>query len=291
MKYSSTYNPAAWISEIITDFIHNSPDNYLPNGIKEKIWDKPLVGFSRGDDPLYQEFRNHIGNNYLLPPDFLQKKYQDVHINTDDLTVISWILPQTEKTKREQRQSTQYPSETWARVRVTGEGVNQKVRKLVVDSLQKAGYHAVAPLLSPDWKLTYEQGYAVSSLWSERHAAYVCGLGTFGLCDGLITPIGKAMRCGSVITTLSIPASVRNYASRNEYCPFFTGGSCGICIDRCPARAISNNGHDKKKCAAYIREITGPYIAEMYGVEGDACGLCQTGVPCESGIPNRKTGT
>ena len=40
--------------------------------------------------------------------------------------------------------------------------------------------------------------YGMASCWSERHAAFVSGLGTFGLCDGLITPVGKAMRCGSV---------------------------------------------------------------------------------------------
>ena len=35
--------------------------------------------------------------------------------------------------------------------------------------------------------------YAYASTWSERHAAYAAGLGTFGLSDGLITAAGQGM--------------------------------------------------------------------------------------------------
>ena len=31
-----------------------------------------------------------------------------------------------------------------------------------------------------------------------------------------------------------------------------------------------------------------PYIEATYGFEGKGCGLCQTKVPCESGIPVKK---
>ena len=37
----------------------------------------------------------------------------------------------------------------------------------------------------------------------ETHAAHAAGLGTFGLCDGLITPIGKAIRVGSVVAKMN----------------------------------------------------------------------------------------
>jgi len=36
-----------------------------------------------------------------------------------------------------------------------------------------------------------------ASSWSERHAAYAAGLGTFSLNDALITPKGIAHRLGS----------------------------------------------------------------------------------------------
>jgi hypothetical protein len=42
----------------------------------------------------------------------------------------------------------------------------------------------------------WQQYKDYASSWSERHAAHAAGLGTFGLCDGLITAKGKAMQGG-----------------------------------------------------------------------------------------------
>ncbi len=283
--FSPIADPSHWISGLISHYLDNSPENQLNPLTKERIWDTPLVGFSRGDDPLYQEFRDHLGTDYLLPLDIMRNSYSDMTFTAADLTVISWILPVQERTKTEYRRETRYPTENWARTRISGEGVNINLRKFVVQSLQQAGYPSVAPFLSPAYTVTFEQGYPTHSLWSERHTAYACGLGTFGLCDGLITAKGKAMRCGSVITTLEVPPSGRSYTSRNDYCPFLNDGSCGVCMDRCPADAITQSGHDKVKCAAYLKTVTEPYLLEKYGIEGNACGLCQIGVPCESVIP------
>ena len=43
---------AIWIDQIIKDFIENSPENTLKNKDNDKAFEVPLVGFSRGDDPL-----------------------------------------------------------------------------------------------------------------------------------------------------------------------------------------------------------------------------------------------
>jgi len=51
------------------------------------------------------------------------------------------------------------------------------------------------------------EGYTFASTWSERHAAHTFGIGTFGLCDGLITSRGKAMRCGSLVANIQIPST------------------------------------------------------------------------------------
>jgi len=56
------------------------------------------------------------------------------------------------------------------------------------------------------------------------------------------------------------------------------------CIKRCPAGAIAPKGHDKIRCRNYIRKIA-PIYEQMERVEQRACGLCQTGVLCESRIP------
>ena len=69
------------------------------------------------------------------------------------------------------------------------------------------------------------RGYVFASLLSERHAAYAAGLGTFGLCDGLITPKGKAMRCGSVVARIQIAATPRPYEDHHAYCLFYAKGN------------------------------------------------------------------
>ena len=107
------------------------------------------------------------------------------------MTVTSWILPQTAKTKADYKKETTYPSESWARARKFGEEANEILRRHVVDTLRVARIEAVAPVLSPEWSLKMSERYLFASTWSERHEAHASGLGTFGLCDGLITPLGK----------------------------------------------------------------------------------------------------
>ena len=159
-----------------------------------------------------------------------------------------------------------------------------KLRKNVVKKLGEQGYDAVAPMISPLWKGADSKKYGYASTWSERHAAYAAGLGTFGLSDGLITPLGKAMRSGSVIVDAYIEPSSREYENHNEYCLFLTKGSCGKCIERCPIGAISERGHNKEICRKYVN-MTRQFVPRYYEFEGYGCGFCQTAVPCESRIP------
>ncbi|NIR13985.1 MAG: epoxyqueuosine reductase, partial [Desulfobacterales bacterium] len=118
--------------------------------------------------------------------------------------------------------------------------------------------------------------------------AYASGLGTFGLCDGLITPVGKAMRTGSVVARIQVPPTSRPYREHQEYCLFFTKGICGICIKRCPVGAITEAGKDKPTCHKHLFPVTKDYVTSEYGFDGYGCGLCQTRVPCESKIPGKK---
>jgi epoxyqueuosine reductase len=201
------------------------------------------------------------------------------------LTVISWILPQTERTKADNRKESKFPAERWARARVFGEEANSKLRQHVVAVLKAAGHQAVAPMGSPFWERKDSDRFVISSTWSERHAAFASGLGTFGLCDGLITPRGKAMRCGSVVAHIQIPPTPRPYEKHQAYCLFYAEGTCGKCIDRCPVGAISKEGHDKRKCRDYLHPRTDEYIQTKFGFKGYGCGLCQTAVPCESRNP------
>lgn len=277
--------PAQWMERVIKDFIGQSPENTLKNAANERAWSDPLVGFSRGDDPLFQEFKEYVGDYHWTPWEIFNKTFPASNAAASELTVISWILPQVERTKADNRKETAFPSERWARARIFGEEVNVKLRHHVVTSLKEQGVEAVAPMLSPDWAWKASDRYTFASTWSERHAAYASGLGTFGLCDGLITPRGKAMRCGSVVARFSIAPTPRPYQQHQAYCLFFSKGICGKCIKRCPAGALSEKGHDKVKCRAYLHPTTEEYVKTHFGFAGYGCGLCQTGVPCESKIP------
>lgn len=274
-----------WIEKIIRDFVETSPENSLKNASGEKAFDTPLIGFSSGGDPLYPDYKEVVGPFHWTPLEIFSATFPEIDIRPEDLTVISWILPQTSATKADNRKETFYPSQRWARARFFGEDVNNFLREHVSKTLQKANIPAIAPVLSPHWKRRDSDRYVFASNWSERHAAYAAGLGTFGLCDGLITAKGKAMRAGSVIAHIPIEPSSRPYSSHTEYCLFHAKGVCKKCIPRCPVNAISEKGKDKIKCYNHIRNSTADYIRTHYGFSGYACGLCQTGVPCESKIP------
>ncbi len=285
-KKGKIENSKKWIETSIKDFINQSPENTLKNKTNDKAWGDPLVGISNGDDPLYQQYKELVGIYHWTPFEIFSLTFPAAKISAKDLTVISWVLPQAEATKSDNRKETAYPAERWARARMFGEEVNVKLAKHVIATLQEAGFRAVAPsLLSPSLKWMESERYTIASTWSERHAAYASGLGTFGLCDGLITPKGKAIRCGSVVADIKISATERPYRDHHAYCLFYSKGTCGKCVQRCPAGALSLAGHNKVKCRSYIFAKVREYVKTTFGFEGYGCGLCQTAVPCESRIP------
>ena len=279
---------SVWVDAIIKGFVRESPENSLKNEDDERAWDDPLVGFSRGDDPIYDEYKEQIGAFHWTPHEIFSRTFPELTVEPAELTVISWVLPQTKATKVDNRKEKVYAAERWARSRIFGEEFNVKLRQHVAATLQEAGFPAVSPMISPHWERKTSERFGFASTWSERHAAYASGLGTFGLCDGLITPRGKAMRVGSVVGHIQIPHSERPYTDHQAYCLFYSQGICGKCIPRCPIGALSEAGHDKVKCLGHLKPGSADYVKANYGFDGYGCGLCQTGVPCESKIPSKK---
>jgi epoxyqueuosine reductase len=277
-----------WLENLIADYVRQSPDNSLRESPGEKAWEEALVGFSGGADPLFQQYKEVVGSFHWTPQEIFELTFPGISVKPEELTVISWILPQREQTKADNRRETFYPAERWARARIFGEVFNVGLRKHLVQSLAQGGVAALAPMLSPLWAMKPSEPFTFASTWSERHAAHAAGLGTFGLCDGLITPKGKAVRVGSVIARIRIPPTTRPYQDHRAYCLFFSKGICGKCIKRCPVDALSESGHDKKKCIGHLHPTTDEYVQSRFGFKGYGCGLCQTGVPCESKIPGVK---
>lgn len=290
MAEDKSKGPAEWITAMIRDWVNTSPENTLGNEARDRAWDDPLIGFSRGDDAYWESFKEHVGPFHWTPAEAFMLAFPNGGVQPGALTVVSWVLPQMRKTKTETRKETTYPPESWARARFYGEVVNEKLRRHVVSELTKAGIRATAPTLLPQWSRMPSEKFTFSSKWSERHAAFVSGLGTFGLSDGLITPRGKAMRVGSVVAEIEVPPTPRPYKGHRDWCLWFNSKTCKKCAARCPVNALSEKGHDKIPCSKHVHETCKAYIAGRFGFEGYACGLCQTAVPCESGIPVKEEG-
>ncbi len=274
-----------WLVGRIHDFVRDSPENRFRGGFDEKAFDDVLVGFASGSDAIFESYKELVGEDHWTPAEIFGITFPESPVKAEQLTVISWILPQREATKADNRQETTYPGPRWVQARFAGEDFNDALRNHVVAALAGKGIKAVAPVKTPGFSWHKSEKYAWSSTWSERHMAYAAGLGTFGLCDGLITPKGKAHRTGSVVAGAVVTPSPRSYTDHHAYCLFFHDGSCTACADRCPVGAISERGHDKSACWDHTCETCKDFIETHYGFKGYGCGLCQTDVPCESGIP------
>ena len=236
-------------------FVRNSPQNRHHHLDGAPIFDAPLVGVAAGNDPLFERYRQIIGPFHLTPAEVAADAWglAPRDVAPESLAVLCWALPITAATRISNRPQVTQPSDQWAYTRYDGEAFNDALREYAVSFLEGAGHRAVAPFGSTLYHAVSE-GVARPpvSTWSERHALYAAGLGTFSINDGFITPRGIAMRCGSVITDLPLPSSPRIYDNHYANCLYMAEGTCGACMARCPAGAITPAGHDKARCSAYM---------------------------------------
>lgn len=239
-----------------------------------RIYEAPIFAFGSAQDPLFQCLKEPsiIGPHFMLPQEWLPQA----------CSVISFFLPFTEAVKKGNSRDMSWPSEEWLHARYEGQNFLIMLCEYLQAELAKAGYAGLIPAADPRfWSNSSVSGNTdkvgdYTSNWSERHVAYVCGLGTFGLSKGLITAKGLAGRFGSIITDLALSPDRREYTELYEYCI-----KCGACVRHCPAQAISlTEGKKHEPCGDFLastRKIYDP----RYG-----CGKCQVNVPCESGIPS-----
>jgi epoxyqueuosine reductase len=280
------------LEQLIKNFINEGQQNRRTQLDHGNYWEEPLVGFASGIDPLFLEYKTLIGPFHLTPREVISAALKErgrplLFTEIEQISVISWALPASEDIRKSNRQEKQFPSQLWAYTRDFGEACNTALKKHLITFLEDLGHIAVAPPLSPTFQYIRDEKVGWASPWSERHVAYACGLGTFSLNDGFITPKGMAMRLGSVVTLLKLTPSEKKYRHHRENCLQFRNEKCGKCIPRCPAGAITEKGHNKDKCYDYLRSE--PLVAKRleFGLQNPppSCGLCQTDVPCEFEIP------
>ena len=285
-------NPNRLIEDVIKKFVRTSPLNRLDAFAGDPIYDKPLVGFADGDDPLFAEYKKVVHQQHFTPREILTKHLAQTlkqeSASVTNVSVISFALPINSETKDSNALEKEGPSLRWNNTRWKGQDFIAELSRHVVSMLEHSGFHAVAPELSPYFEI-FGPLDNLTSCWSQRHMAYAAGLGTFSLNDGFITAKGMAIRFGSIVTDLKLEPSPRPYGNHLANCLFYATGKCGACIRRCPGDALSEKGHNKLKCLQTLYEKQKPWLDGAHGPGYiglyAGCGLCQTGVPCESRIP------
>jgi len=245
------------------------------------VWDRPVIGIAAGDDGYFDYLKSHIGEFHWSPDEVFRMKYGQSP-DRGRLRVISVVFPHTEETKKLQSSEMQYPCENWAVSRGEWGNLTKEFCSKAEKAFEASGIKAAAVDIRPEFAMAQSQKYGRAAVWSHRHAAFAAGMGTFGLSDGFITEKGKAVRITSIIIEADTDITPRGGRGHYDWCLYFRSGICGACIRRCPQQAISENGHDKEKCAAYLTACYDA-LSEKLDVSSYAevgCGLCQTKVPC-----------
>lgn len=271
---------------ILLELFEADSQKYFDEPAATPLFDRPEVAVADADDPWFERFKDLIGEFYWTPNEALAL----ADAGTRAQSVICWSMPVAQIAREANRRQTETPARQWAYVRTFGEKFLTRLRHGLEQRLRDMGFAAIAPGVAPENDVRRRPGIGFSACWSERHTAFVAGLGTFGISGGLITRRGVAHRLGSVVTDMEIAPTPRPYGDDPfAWCLRSARGTCGACADRCPTTSIGETVHDRNKDAcshwAYGRFRHGRGL-ELFGWEGVyGCGLCQTAVPCEGRNP------
>jgi len=264
------------IRKLVQSFVAGDSRNVIPEIPGLSIYEEPLFAVASASDPLYGELKKEgiIGPHHLSPGEWLPGAK----------SVVSYFLPFSKEIVSSNRVEGM-PSKEWYLSRFWGEEFNNALRDHVVGAITGDGHRAVAPPRTDRFVML-----PTTSNWSERHTAYIAGLGPFCLTYSFITEKGCAGRFGSIITDLDLPASPRTAESIMENCIYDADGTCGDCIGRCPANAVTAERKDHNTCMDFIaQKILSEYPQKYGNIYAGGCGKCQTAVPCARTNPNKRT--
>jgi len=282
------------LSAMLAELLAADQNTGFDGGSTESLFDAPSIAVAAADDLWFRRFKEIIGPFYWTPQEALSAGSGDGESGgpvpqAKARSVICWTLPISSAARLANRREKQFPARPWAYVRTFGEHLNTRLRHGMELRLRSLGFAAVAPAVLSENIVSERPVVGLSSCWSERHTAFVAGLGTFGLSGGLITRRGIAHRLGSVVTDAELPPTARAYGDDPfAWCLGIEQGKCSACISRCPVESIgaTTAARNKGACKDHYDGTIRTQRAEVFGWDGVyGCGLCQTGVPCEDRIP------
>ena len=222
---------------------------------------EPIVGFSSANNPLYIKLKEIVGAHVLGPKEILPEAS----------TVVSFFIPFSEEIVKSNLEKTT-PSREWAKSYVDVNFLINQTSEHLIDFLNKKGVKA-ATIKSTH---TFDEE-TLKSAWSHRSAAFIAGMGKFGVNRMIITEKGCAGRFGTVIISEEIPSDSEVTETKNsEYCLYHKNSSCLKCIKSCPVEALQVNGFDKFVC--YDRLLENVEEHKDLGL-CDVCGKCVVSCP------------
>jgi epoxyqueuosine reductase QueG len=240
------------IKQQIIDYIKNEVEENNP----QQFFREPIVGFSSADDELYQNIKKIVGEHHLFPQEVLPGAK----------TVVSFFIPFTKKVVESNKGAE--VSDEWALSYIRCNHLISGICESLTEMLRKNGVKASG--------MKTLRGFDKENLrseWSHRSAAYIAGLGAFGMHRLLISKKGAAGRYGSLIISEKIDPDVR---PGKEYCVSRSGGDCDFCIKNCPLNALAADSFDRHNCYERVCAINDSF--KNFGL-CNVCGKCLTG-PC-----------
>jgi epoxyqueuosine reductase QueG len=296
-KERPTEGPNEWLEEAFYSLLLEGGGDALEDFPARPIFGRPIMGVVEAGDDIFEVFRSVVSPRHIRPGDLLRRRSPNL-TGQSPIKVVSWALPFSREIVISNR-GREWPSELYSVARNNGAALIHQALGKIVRTLRDRGFTAVVPAQTDEYDAFRSAEFIFSSSWSERHVAYAAGLGRFGLHGCLITSLGTNVRFASLITSLPLEVTVKTRPDHRAPCLEDGGANCGLCLERCPVRAISSHGLDKSKCYERRQMIREKFLApysQKFSLRPSpivkngrrepgislGCALCMSGVPCES---------